>query len=335
MIAVILGAGFSQPCGVPLASQLFDAEPAVDKITRRRLVSRVIAGWNAWKQQGGTQPEVYLAELASGAEKSALDMRPWLEAVKYVSLRIALTMGKVELVGVIPQITRHNLDRTVGCHTHEAFWDALFHRTDIPEGLDVITTNYDVLPERGLRPSPRPRRHRPGFHYGLGTETLKGGGYPSYTHIRAFTVSGHVPLLKLHGSVSWSVKNGELLKYHDCRPAIRGDAAIVAPVPGKSPPPWLTPIWHHADVSLRAAIHWIVVGYSFPDYDAQVNDLVSRSGDRPLRIDVFDPDSGSVAGRLSRLTPSATIFTHPGLPDAVDIVANLSFQRPVSATVVR
>src|SRR6476659_7466177 len=39
---VLLGAGFSATAGVPLASQLFDSRPLVDRITRRKLVDRVV-----------------------------------------------------------------------------------------------------------------------------------------------------------------------------------------------------------------------------------------------------------------------------------------------------
>ena len=49
VIAVFLGAGFSAPAGVPLASHLFDAAPEVDKITRQRLVDRVLARLECWR----------------------------------------------------------------------------------------------------------------------------------------------------------------------------------------------------------------------------------------------------------------------------------------------
>ena len=42
MITVFLGAGFSFPAGVPLARDLFAEAPVVDRVTRHRLVARVI-----------------------------------------------------------------------------------------------------------------------------------------------------------------------------------------------------------------------------------------------------------------------------------------------------
>jgi hypothetical protein len=326
LIVLFLGAGFSLPCGVPLAGQLFDEEPQVDRITRARLVQRTVAGWRVWRARTGGQPEEYLAHLAAAGDSAGFHGKVWLEAVWYVALRIALKMGKVESVGSKPTIVRHTLNRTTQSSIHEGFWDAVFARCPPPTDVSVVTTNYDVLIERGLRPVPRPRVHRPGFNYGNGREQLKGGGYPDYTHIRPIEAAGTVPVLKLHGSISWAIRNGCLTKYHDCRPAIRGDAAIVAPVPGKAVPHWLEPVWTQAQQRLAAAQHWIVIGYSFPDYDQQVNALAGLAAAHGPRIDVFDPAAQAVACRLRRLAPTAAIHLHPGLPEASAIIKSMELR---------
>ncbi|MCH8021342.1 hypothetical protein IH785_15970 [candidate division KSB1 bacterium] len=169
MIAVFLGAGFSYLGDVPLASQLFNSQPEVDRITRQRLLERVLSDWERWHSKHGGQPEECLAYLQ---ERTG---RKWLDAVWHVALVIALEMGRVEYVGMNRTITRHNIDRTTQIEAHEAFWSTFFRRT---YDVAVITTNYDILPERGLRHEPRPRVPRPGFHYGNGVEELAGGGYP-------------------------------------------------------------------------------------------------------------------------------------------------------------
>ena len=304
MISIFLGAGFSAPAGVPLASQLFDAKPEVDKVTRQGLVDRVLDRWNEWQAKNGRSPEEYLSDLQVGAGTA------WLDAQWYVGLVIALAMGRVELVGMQPQITRHNLDRTTGVDSHEAFWTAVFRRI---EGLSVITTNYDILPERGIRHKPRPRVPRPGFHYGWGPEPLAGGGYPSYSHIQKILAAGTVPVYKLHGSISWSYRNGQLVRYHDCRPAIRGDAAIVAPVTSKALPSYLEPVWTKAKGALASSRIWIVVGYSLPEYDALVRNLLRDSVCSELVVHVFDPDR-RVAERFQKLLRVRTVRSHPGLP---------------------
>ena len=197
MISIFLGAGFSILGNVPLASQLFDEQPEVDVISRQRLLERVLAGWRKWHSTTAGTPEQYLAMLEASGGKQ------WQEAIWYVALVIAIRMGYVRVVGMKPTIVRHTLNLTSGIDAHEAFWTAVFRRT---EDVAVLTTNYDILAERGLRPKPRPRVPRPGFHYGDGHEQLEGGGYPSYAHIQRIRAEGKIPLLKLHGSVSWALK---------------------------------------------------------------------------------------------------------------------------------
>jgi hypothetical protein len=307
MISIFLGAGFSAPAGVPLASQLFDTEPDVDRITRQQLVDSVLQRWNDWKDANGGSPEEYLADLQERAG------RPWVDAQWYVGLVIALAMGRLERVGLKPTITRHNLNRTTGVQAHEAFWTTIFRRT---EDISVVTTNYDILPERGIRHERRPRVPRPGFHYGWGPEPLAGGGYPSYSHIQEIWAAGTVPIYKLHGSISWSYRNGQLVRYHDCRPAIRGDAAIVAPVTAKALPPYLESVWASARSALILSHTWLVVGYSLPAYDTLVRQLLSDSVRDNLVVHVFDPDPGIVE-RFRSLLGGRTVVPHQGLPEGI------------------
>jgi hypothetical protein len=84
MICVFLGAGFSAVGGVPLASQLFDSRPEVDRITREHLVDRVLSGWSQWKVRING---AHLERNGAGGQ--------WRDAVRYVSLVIALSMGTV------------------------------------------------------------------------------------------------------------------------------------------------------------------------------------------------------------------------------------------------
>ncbi len=308
MIAIFLGAGFSYQGGVPLAANLFENKPEVDRISRQRLVERVLSGWENWRSLHGGQPEEYLSYLQEQGG------RKWLDAVWYVGLAIALRMGKVQYVGLNPTITKHNIDRTTRIQAHESFWTVIFKHT---HDVGVITTNYDILAERGIRNLPRPRACRPGFNYGNGPEDLAGGGYPSYAHIQKISISGSVPIIKLHGSISWSFRNGELVHYHDCRPAIRGDAAIVAPVTQKALPNYLEDVWAKAANLLSASNTWIIVGYSLPKYDLLVRDLLyAHSGHKP-EIHIFDPDPG-VAEKYVSLLPRTSVRTHEGLPDGLD-----------------
>ena len=287
------------------SSHLLDHRPNVDRVIRKRLVDRVITRWEAWHSQKGGETEEYLAEL------SRTNQRELHDAVWFVGLAVALRMGQLQTVGANLEVIKHNLDRT-SVHELEEFWNILFRAR---ANVSVTTTNFDVLAERGLRTVPRPKVPRPGFHYGFGPEDLQGGGYPSYSHIHKIGTTGHVPLLKLHGSVSWSVRNGELVKYHDCRPAIRGDAAIVAPIVEKTIPEYLRPTWEAAKNHLGRARTWIVVGYSLPHYDQAVRALLLEATSPDTTIHIFDPDS-AVASRFRDLTFNVRL--HPGLPDGID-----------------
>ena len=306
-VAVILGAGFSAIAGVPLASHLLDDRPNVDRVTREKLVDRVVTRWKTWHSQNGSATtEEYLAELARTKQ------REFHDAVWFVGLAVALRMGQLRTVGANLEVIKHNLDRT-SVNELEEFWNILFGaRRDV----SVITTNFDVLAERGLRHKPRPKVPRPGFHYGFGPEDLQGGGYASYSHIQKIRTAGRVPLLKLHGSVSWSLRNGELVKYHDCRPAIRGDAAIIAPIVEKTVPTYLRRTWDAARKHLTRTRTWIVVGYSLPNYDQAVRSLLLKAAAPDTTIHVFDPDS-AVASRFSKHL-KCNVGSHPGLPDGID-----------------
>jgi hypothetical protein len=296
-----------------MASELFRDEPKVDRLIRRRLVQAVRTRWLAWHEETKGSPEEYLAELEMEGGP------PWREAVWYSSLVIALRMGELRPIGFEQQltVTKQNLNRRSG-PIHENFWTAIFTRTPV---IAVITTNYDILAERGMRDRPRPRVPRPGFNYGNGEEQLAGGGYPSYSHIQRIMTRGSVPLLKLHGSVSWSEQNGELVKHHDCRPAIHGNALIVAPVRGKQPPTSLAPIWEKAQAALSKAEQVLVAGYSLPEYDDRVTELLKSSA-ADCCFHLLDP-----APELERKYEDAlgrVAIQRPGLPEAIDELDFLS-----------
>ena len=307
MIAVFLGAGFSFVGGLPLASELFARRPIPDAIIRQRLVERVIRGWDDWHSRTGGTPEQYLTHLEQNAGKE------WREAVWYVALAVTLQTPGVRVRGIRPTVVGQSLAQTCRVEIHNEFWSAIFERE---QNVSVLTTNYDILAEQGLRPRPMPRSLRPGFHYGIGAEQLK-GSVPGVLHSQVIEVMGNVPLLKLHGSVSWAYGTQGIERFHDCRPAIRGDAAIIAPVTEKSVPSEFEVIWRIAERVLCESHIWIVVGYSFPEYDEAVNKLLKKNSEHEPRIHIVNPNI-DVALSAKRLLPRADIYAHPGLPEALN-----------------
>lgn len=308
MISIFLGAGFSVLGGVPLASELFDIRSQADVILRKHLIERVLYGWERWHHKTGGTPEEYLAHLEANTGKQ------WLDAVWYIALTVTLCMPRVRISGQRPSITHHTLNLTSRIQEHEDFWTVIFSETT---NVAVLTTNYDVLAERGLRLTPRPRLPRPGFHYGYGLEQLKGRGFTGVFRSRQPIAEGTVPLLKLHGSVSWALEKNRINRYHDCRPAIRGDAAIIAPVTEKSVPPPFQHIWDHAASVLTESDIWVIVGYSFPEYDQAINKLFRSNASHGPRVHILNPDP-DVAHRVQKLLRGSNVYSHQGIPEALD-----------------
>ena len=317
MIAVFLGAGFSLLGGVPLASHLFDEEPYVDTISRAKLVERVRDGWERWHERTRGAPEEYLTHL------EAWGGQQWRDAVWYVALVITLGMRGVRVAGQRQVITHHSISLANNIPEQEEFWQVLFGKTT---DVSVMTTNYDILAERGLRLKSKPRLPRPGFHYGDGPEQLSGGSHPGIFHSPTPLAEGTVPILKLHGSVSWSLGKSGIDRYHDCRPAIRGNPAIIAPANEKRIPSLFREIWGRAGAALAASRVWIIVGYSFPEYDEAINALFRSNAFHQPKVHVLNPDA-SAARRLSNILPNVDIRPHAGLPEALydlpEILANI------------
>jgi hypothetical protein len=317
---VFLGAGASRIGGLPLTAELFTEPPWMDAVlSRRGLVLSVLGSWERWQRQTGGSSEEYLSEIEGSMA--------WHLAVRFIALRLVTEQAGLRAVGAArrPVIVRQNVDRTSGHPEYEAVWDAVFKRKPFPE-VAVLTTNYDVLAERGLRHLPRPKVSRPGFHYGRGPEELHGRGYPSYAHLRPVCAEGAVPLFKLHGSISWALLDGEIRPYRDCRPGIKGAAAIVAPARGKTIPSWAGWIWEGAGKALRTSPVWIFIGYSFPEYDSALRDLVSRSTGHLPEVHLFSPNARDRVARISSWL-GLVVVAHGGLPECLSELRAIDLTR--------
>jgi hypothetical protein len=123
-------------------------------------------------------------------------------------------------------------------------------------------------------------------------------------------------------SMSWTLKGNLIVRYHDCRPAIRGDAIIVAPATKKSVPEVFRPIWDRAASALAESDTWIVIGYSFPSYDLAINELFRSNASHRPHIHVLNPDR-QVADRVRPLLHPAIVHEHAGLPEALADLAEI------------
>ena len=132
----------------------------------------------------------------------------------------------------------------------------------------IITTNYDMLVEYALGTK--------GFNYGVPKEVLSGRGpYPVSQWLHPVTLTGQLPLAKIHGSVSWDGQN----HYSEGRRGLTGKALIVAPAASKDIPDSLKPAWSLAKQILRNSSRIAIFGFGFNRYDRAVWDLLRSTSE--------------------------------------------------------
>lgn len=319
MLTIFLGAGFGRVADLPLARNIFDDIPEMDRFNRKDLGRRVHERWQRWHATHGGTAEQYLADLQLRPRQwGTLESRSieWKEAVQLVGLNIATRMGQVNR-GNYQGIRHHDVFRATGIPAYESFWDEIFRRTT---QVAVVTTNYDILAERGIRAVPhQPGKYRvrPGFNYGIPNERLE-VRRGAFTSLKGEPVlRGSVPIFKLHGSVNWLESSTGVKHYSDCWPAIYSTPALVAPVQGKQIPPWATQTWDAARRALEQSDDWLFIGYSLPPYDTAVADLLHFSADHAPRVHLMDPKR-SVMQRFQRLLPRTKVRNYGLFPAGLD-----------------
>jgi hypothetical protein len=169
----------------------------------------------------------------------------------------------------------------------------------------------------------------PGFFYGglPVPQIAEGVALPWRTEdrMRVVKLEGSVPLMKVHGSLNWSIQSNEMSIYQDARAAFRhgGDAAIVPPMPEKEIPTWLHPVWAEAERHLARAGCWVVCGYSLPQYDIAMREMLSRAAaGKRKTLFLLDPVSEQLRPRWQEVAPGADITCLFGLPAGTDQLVN-------------
>ena len=122
-------------------------------------------------------------------------------------------------------------------------------------------------------------------------------------------LQGHLPLAKLHGSLSWDSE----AHYTDGRRGLSGEAQIVPPRPEKVPPPELSAIWELARRILLRAKRLVIFGFAFNEYDQAVLDLLSTTGQQTTHVLLIDPAPKTAPAK--KIYPHATVLVSSP-PDA-------------------
>lgn len=313
----ILGAGFSHVCGLPLARDLFDTQVRVYSEKQNRRFSIIQDEYNIWRKENPDKHlEMFIAELYSGLFKYYAKFE---YAVELIAAVLATPVGHE--VNYSSARYKYRLTSPSNCSIHKMFWQEIISHF---KEISIITTNYDILIEKTLRHKKMDRVFGFGFHYG-GFKTpqrLKGSAQPFTirNQQKEIELNNGIPIYKLHGSLNWSRKSeNEIQMFLDMRPAFRNncDAAIIPPLPEKSVPNWLANVWREAEKILTESQNWIICGYSFPDYDEAINQMIGRSGYNK-NIFIIDPDSKKIASKLNSLLPKCNIYSLSGLPSGLN-----------------
>jgi hypothetical protein len=139
-----------------------------------------------------------------------------------------------------------------------------------------------------------------GFNYGVPGERLEGTHQLSSVHFYSGpNLTGRIPLLKLHGSLNWSIDGTKWVDTRNSRkPQTR---ALILPPGGSEKPSLLRPVWSGASEVLLSSEVAVVCGYSFPDYDEDVRNLLRKFGQNLKRIVIMDLDGRRIVTVLQKL----------------------------------
>ena len=314
----LIGAGYSYVAGLPLARDLLSSDVAIVSRRAKKQYQSVWKDYGDWLEENPDGfPEEYLAILYEG--KRDWPAPPFSLAVGLIAAVLATPSGR-DIKSTSPRYSVR-ITQPSHCISHIHFWKTML---EIFDHISALTTNYDLLIERALRHRPMKRGFGPGCYYaGIGRpQILKGTALPFsiYSPLRLVELHGDVPIFKLHGSLNWSNKAGQLELFQDMRPAFRrgGDAAIVPPISEKIIPEWLSPVWEEAEQALYASETWIVCGYSMPKYDLAIQEMLARASDGALkRIILINPNSLELREHYAGVAPNAEILFLSGLPHGI------------------
>lgn len=290
MVALFLGAGFSKwAFDLPLVNQLFDFDISTTSEKEKIKLRLIKKDWFEWEKLNvGVTPEkfIYWSMNKSSHRKSRV--------IWYVNRRLTEPF----MTRIRGAYTAAMFDERVVRENQKIIYLKNFFSLLTKNGLGgILTCNYDTLVECALGMS--------GFNYGIVGEQLSGRGinplFPSQnSHL---SVTGSIPLAKLHGSLSW----GKGVKYTSGRPGRSGNALIVPPAPEKAPPIELQEVWELGSKILKQSSCLIVFGFAFNPYDEALLEYLRRWGSQLKKVLLIDP-SPKISSAMD-LWPQCSIET--------------------------
>ena len=129
------------------------------------------------------------------------------------------------------------------------------------------------------------------------------------------SLTGHLPLAKLHGSISRDLEGF----YTEGRRGLSGAALIVPPSPQKQVQPALLFTWRLGRQILQSSRKLLVFGFAFNQYDQQLLHLLKLTGKEVRQILLVDPAPKPDLARL--LWPEAEILCSEPPPTGAEQIA--------------
>jgi len=267
-ICLFCGAGFSKwAVGLPTARDLFDFKIKINKRETKKLALLVDAKKNWNLQHPGGQAEEFIDFMINSEKKE--DLVTW-----YIERRLAdpfiweenRAFRQYRHVLMIDENRKYSVN---GIRKTKNFLNFLSGSAL----TGIITTNYDMVIEYALGTK--------GFNYGQKYQPLHGRGpYPVSTFQKPVIVSGNLPLVKLHGSISLT-EHGYC---SDGRGGITGKALIIPPTRNKHFRDQVAFEWDLAREIIQKSERIIFFGFAFNPYDQDINELLAVSKDTIKKI---------------------------------------------------
>ena len=140
------------------------------------------------------------------------------------------------------------------------------------------------------------------------SQSIVNRGYKKFDHC--------IPLLKLHGSIDWGwckncgaiILNGPWVKsdsYYNiecekCKSPI--DPFIIVPFENTEEyPEWFNALWKQAEMELSTANTIYFIGYSIPEYDTDMLNLIKNSINKFTNIVIIDPQAEIIKSKLLKI----------------------------------
>lgn len=333
-VVLFLGAGFSKSAGFPLMREF-------------SMFSQDLAGYDehilllhdciryAQRTRAYIHGDIYNVEYLMSVLSLAAITNPDLE-FKYKSKKVKVGQALEILKGLVWRIYSRIEDISNFVQYYELFVKALEHFLEGQNNsIDIITTNYDLLPEMMMHAI----KHKATMPVEFESMKLPEGYNAPYKCAsisgmggdKIYIESDYKNLHKLHGSVNWFVKKGSNfkkvycwdetfppLKQHSSRMrytpfTVCSDAEIPAGyLPVIVPPsmikeyklPVILKTWRDASDAIAKANKIIFIGYSFPPSDTIMKFFLGTSltnNQSGCRITIIDKNTEAVKASLEEV----------------------------------